>query len=247
MSERKLKKQIVLSDYDGTIYITETDMEKNIKNIKEYRELGGKFVIVTGRSKTSVSNVIKKYHIPCDYVISNNGAIVFDAFGKKIYEQTINADVSSKIVNYLNSKENIEVFVYDEEDIVEYSNQQLFKIRAKTFDSELAKNIEDEINTLFGKDVIAHAAFPSMYYNDISHALVDIVSIKAGKEKTIKQLLDILNIKKEQAITIGDGRNDINMIKEYNGYSMITAEEEVKKAASKIFKNVADILEYLKK
>ena len=59
-----------------------------------------------------------------------------------------------------------------------------------------------------------------MYYNDISHALVDIVSIKAGKEKTIKQLLDILNIKKEQAITIGDGRNDINMIKEYNGYSI---------------------------
>ena len=49
MSESKLKKQIVLSDYDGTIYITEADMENNIKCIKEYRELGGKFVIVTGR------------------------------------------------------------------------------------------------------------------------------------------------------------------------------------------------------
>ena len=47
-------------------------------------------------------------------------------------------------------------------------------------------------------------------------------------------------------MTIGDGRNDIEMIKEYNGYSMKTAEEDVKKVASKIFENVSDILESLK-
>lgn len=35
-----LKKQIVFSDYDGTIYINEQDMEKNIKYIEEYRRLG---------------------------------------------------------------------------------------------------------------------------------------------------------------------------------------------------------------
>ena len=55
-----LKKQIVFSDYDGTIYITEENMSRNIKSIEEYRNLGGRFVIVTGRSKTSVSNVIKQ-------------------------------------------------------------------------------------------------------------------------------------------------------------------------------------------
>jgi len=222
-------------------------MERNIKLIKEYTNLGGKFVIITGRSKTSVSGVIEKYNIPYDYIIANNGAIVFEKNFKKIYQQTIKKEISTKIIDYLNKKENIQIFYYDEEDKVEYTNQELLKIRVRTFNHELAKKIENEINSLFKADVIAHAAFPSMYYENIKDAIIDIVSIKAGKEKSIKYLLKMLNIGKEKAITIGDGRNDIAMIKEYNGYSMTTAEEDVKKAASKIFDNIADAIEYLKK
>lgn len=30
----KIKKEIVFSDYDGTIYVTEEDMEKNIMDIR---------------------------------------------------------------------------------------------------------------------------------------------------------------------------------------------------------------------
>lgn len=241
-----LDKYIVFSDYDGTIYITEENMKKNIKAIKEYRNYGGKFVIVTGRSKTSVSNVIKQYGIPYDYIISNNGAVVFNNDMEKIYEQAISIDISSKIVEYLKEKKNIEIFFFDDEDKVKYHNQELLKIRIRTSEYELAQTIEDEINSIFKDDVKAHSAFPGMYYDNHDFVIVDIVSKNAGKENAIKKLLDILNIEKEQVITIGDGRNDIGMIKEYNGYSMETAEEEVKKSASKIFKSVADALEYLK-
>lgn len=247
MIDNKLKKQIVFSDYDGTIYITEKDMEKNVKSIEEYRYLGGKFVIVTGRSKSSVRKVIEKYNIPYDYVISNNGAIIFDNAGNKIYEQSISIDVSSKIINYLKSIENIEIYYYNEDDTVEDANLELLKIRVKTNDTNIANDIENKINSLFENEVIAHATFPSMYYDDISYSLVDIVSVKAGKEKAINKLLETLDIQKQQAITIGDGRNDIAMIKEFYGYSMITAEDEVKKVASKIFKSIDEALEDLKK
>lgn len=135
----KLNKQIVFSDYDGTIYITEENMSRNIKAIEEYRNLDGKFVIVTGRSKTSVSNVIKQYNIPYDYIISNNGAVIYNSYMVKIYEQTIPTDISGKIIDYLNTKENIEVFFYDDEDKVEYKNQELLKIRIKTSNYELAR------------------------------------------------------------------------------------------------------------
>lgn len=239
-------KQIVFSDYDGTIYITEEDMGKNVKAIEKYRKNGGKFVIVTGRSKTSVSNVIKQYNIPYDYIISNNGAVIFNSDMAKIYEQAITTDISNKIIDYLNTKENIEIFFYDDEDKVKYHNQEVLKIRIRTSDYELAQTIEDEINSMFEDDVKAHSAFPGMYYDNHDFVIVDIVSKNAGKENAIKKLLDILNIKKEQVVTIGDGRNDIGMINEYNGYSMETAEEDVKKSASKIFKSVADALKYLK-
>lgn len=37
------------------------------------------------------------------------------------------------------------------------------------------------------------------------------------------------------------------MIKEYNGFSMMTAEEGAKEVASMIFENVADVLDYISK
>lgn len=241
-----MRKKIVFSDYDGTIYITEENMLKNIKSIEEYRNLGGKFVIVTGRSKTSISNVIKQYNMPYDYIISNNGAVIFNSDMVKMYEQVINTDILSKIVDYLKTKENIEIFFYDDEDKIEYHNQEILKLRIKTSDYELAQTIEDEINNMFKDDVKAHSAFPGMYYDNHNFVLVDIVSKNAGKENAIKKLLDILNIDKEQVVTIGDGRNDIGMIKEYKGFSMETAEDDVKRSASKIFESIADALEYLK-
>ena len=38
---------------------------------------------------------------------------------QKIYEQSISIDISNKIIEYLNTKQNIEVFFYDDEDQVE--------------------------------------------------------------------------------------------------------------------------------
>lgn len=248
MTIENIKKQIVFSDYDGTIYITEEDMTRNVNAIKEYRSLGGKFVIITGRSTVSINKVIKKYDISYDYIISNNGAVIFNSDMVKIYEQPISKEVSSKILEYLKLKENkqnIEISLYDENDKVQDYEKELLKIRVKTSDYKLAQNIENDINNIFKNDVKAHSAFPSMYYDDQNFVVVDIVSKNAGKEKAIKRLLEILEIEKEQVVTIGDGRNDIDMIKEYKGYSMETAEEEVKKSASKIFKTVADILEEL--
>ncbi len=242
-----MKKQIVFSDYDGTIYITEENMSKNIKSIEEYRNLGGKFVIVTGRSKTSVSNVIKQYNIPYDYIISNNGAVIFNSDMVKIYEKAIATDISSKIIDYLKTKENIEIFFYDDEDKVEYHNQELLKLQIRTSDYELAQTIEDEINDIFKEYVKAHSAFPGMYYDNHDFVIVDVVSKDAGKDNAIKKLIEMLKIDKKYVATIGDGRNDISMIKEYNGFSMMTAEEGAQEVASMIFENVADVLDYISK
>lgn len=239
-------KKIVFSDYDGTIHIEEKDMEKNIKAIEKYRNLGGKFVIVTGRSKASIYREIAKYQMKYDYLILNNGSIIFDNKGNKIYEQFINPNISSKIIKYLQNKSNIKILYYDENDDVEFTNQKLFKIRIKASDQEMIKEMEKEINFLYKDEILAHASFPSRYYDSVDD-LMDIVSIKAGKEKAIDELLKILNIKTEEAATVGDGRNDIEMIKQYNGYSMETAEYEVKQVASKIFKNISDILKYIER
>lgn len=241
----KLKKRLVFSDYDGTIYIPNTDMGRNVKLIEEYQSLGGKFIIVTGRSKQSITEVVQKYNMKYDYIISNNGAVAFDSVGNKIYKQEIKPEDSNEIIKYLNTKSNIEILFYDERDKIDYCNQDLLKIRAKSYDIDLVEKIEKEVNELFGDKVIAHTNFPAMYYDNIKFAITDIVSIEAGKEKTIEQLLKILQVEVEDVVTVGDGRNDIGMIKKYNGYSMATAERDVKDVATKIFNSIAEVMEYL--
>lgn len=222
-------------------------MKNNVKAIQKYRNYGGKFVIVTGRSKASINKVITQYNIPYDYIISNNGAVIFDKDNVKLYEQSIIPEDTNKIIEYLKSKENIEIFFYDDKDKVEYNNQKLLKIRIRTFDYKLAQNIENEINSIFKYEVKAHSSFPEMYYDNIKFVIIDVVSKNAGKENAIKELIKRLKIEKEKVATIGDGRNDIAMIKEYNGYSMVSAEKGAKKAADIIFESVADVLEYIMK
>lgn len=146
----------------------------------------------------------KPDNITYDYIICNNGAVIFNKDMKKIYEQVITTDISNKIIAYLKTKENIEMFFYDNEDNVEYHNQELLKLRIKTLDYELAQTIEDEVNNFFKDDVKAHSTFPGMYYDNFDLEIVDIVSKSAGKENAIKKLLDILNIEKEQVVNISD-------------------------------------------
>lgn len=82
---------------------------------------------------------------------------------------------------------------------------------------------EIEINDIFKEHVKAHSAFPGMYYDNHDFVIVDVVSKDAGKDNAIKKLIEMLKIDKKYVATIGDGRNDISMIKEYNGFSMMTA------------------------
>lgn len=241
-----MDKKIVISDYDGTIFIRESDMKRNVESIEKYRKSGGKFVIATGRSKTSIDKVIEKYGIQYDYMILNNGSIILGNDGNKIYEQFIMPEVSFKIVKYLEYKANIEVLFYDENDKVKYNGQKLLKIRVKTVNREKTKELENEINYLFGDEVLAHANFLANYYDYSDYDHIDIVSIHAGKEKGIAWLLEWLNIRKEEVVTVGDAENDIEMIKQYNGYSMETAEESVKKIATMVFTNISEVFEYIK-
>lgn len=242
-----ISKKILFSDYDGTLYIKENEMKENIKAINEYRKNGGIFVITTGRSKESIDKQIKKYNIKYDYIILNNGAIILDREGNKIWKQFIEPDISFEIIKYLQNKFDVEVLCYTDKDKIMYNNQRLLKIRAITLNREKTKEIVNEINYFWENQVRAYANFETNCYDYMNYEHVDIVSIKAGKERAISKLLELLNIKKDEAVTIGDGNNDIEMIRKYNGYSMETADNNVKKFASKVFNNISEVVKYISK
>ena len=58
---------------------------------------------------------------------------------------------------------------------------------------------------------------------------LEIVNVKVNKAVAINKLLNLLNVDTAEIYTIGDGYSDIEMIKQYDGYCMKDAIDELKK------------------
>ena len=105
--------KLLASDFDGTLNYGDTIMEEDLEAIKAWKEAGNEFVIVTGRSYESLKKQLDRYDLPVDYVVSNNGGMIYDGSGKELmanYLDTITAvdilyamheisDVASYVVN----------------------------------------------------------------------------------------------------------------------------------------------------
>ncbi len=83
--------KILISDFDKTFYTENYD--NNIKLINEFVNAGNKFVIATGRSYTSIKKEINKYNIPYNYLICNNGSVIFNEQDEIIYKYPISEEI----------------------------------------------------------------------------------------------------------------------------------------------------------
>lgn len=82
----------------------------------------------------------------------------------------------------------------------------------------------------------------SYLVRDGDHYLVEIVSSKASKSLMIEKILVREEIKKDNVFTIGDGVNDIDMIRKYNGYRVKNACEELEFITNRVIDNVRDLI-----
>ena len=61
--------KLLVSDFDGTLFIDYPSLEKNIHAIQRFREEGNLFVINSGRNYTSLMKEIKQYQMDLKYSI----------------------------------------------------------------------------------------------------------------------------------------------------------------------------------
>ena len=238
--------KLFVSDYDMTLYINEHIDEKVFEAIKKWRDEGNIFVIATGRNKFSIFEQIEKYNIGFDYLIANNGALIFDAeseaykviksvfdkFGATVEITTDECIISvhSKLKNDILYSDAFKIGkIIDIEEIDSIKN--IIQINKMTNDIEKTKTVADFINDNF-KEVVAYGNIRT----------VDIVDKKVNKASGIAFLENKLKNKIEKIFTAGDSNNDIDMIKKYDGYVQINAGENIKKITGKYFSLISDIM-----
>ncbi len=204
-------KKILISDYDGTFYQNDLDIKKNIDKVNEFRTLGNLFVLATGRSYVDLKQKIDKYEIPYDYLILNHGALLLSKDLEIIKVFTLDKELSDSILDYANNNKDI----YDVVLINTFKKRvddtsNVVKIMLKLYSYEKAFEVKNYIDE-------SYTNIRSYIVRDEDYYLVEIVSSEASKSFMIEKILEKEKIVKKNVFTIGDGINDIDIIKNYNG------------------------------
>ncbi len=246
--------KIVVLDIDGTLVNSDRVVtEKTKEYIKKATEKGVKFCLASGRPPSGILPVAKEIGLDKmgGYMLGyNGGACVNCETMEVLYETFIKSDEMSKIHAYGN-EHNIPMMTYDGNTLListeetEYIKEEAgingFVIKKAddflkevTFDfpkvlftdhSEELDKHEEAIKTLLPQFEV----FRSMPY------FLEVCPKNIHKATGIQRVIEILGIKQEEVIAVGDGFNDYTMI-EYAGLgvAMGNAHDGVKAIANYI-------------
>ena len=257
----------VFSDIDGTILNNKGEVTKYTKEL--IRESRLFFTLVSARSPQKMDKIIDELGIGGIH-IAFNGAIIFKRENdKNIILNSLPLDynfVKKLIFDIRGRFPNIGISLYDEKSwnvdlvnsIIEQekrivhvdynlvnfndyfaSNEYLvYKVSFIENDIDIFNKLIDYMRVNYSQDEISVQKSLSGYL-EITHA-------NAQKAIGIEYIMNLHNIKKENALAFGDGQNDLSMFKSV-GYAiaMENASDEVKKYANFITKsNIEDGVAY---
>ncbi len=224
--------KIIVSDFDNTFYTAE--YEKNVQLIKSFIEKGNKFIIATGRPIYLLKPDIEDYNLDCSYIVCNDGGVIFDSEGKKIFEENIDKEVAKEVYELLSKDDNFEeVFIDTALNFSKDINDTFNAILALPKDKKIAQKQIDELME----------KYPSIQ-GYISHRWLNILNKNSSKGNAIKMLMNMNNWSYDDVITIGDNYNDISMLENFNSF-IIKGDKNIEDKAKYVVNNFKEMLEII--
>jgi HAD superfamily hydrolase (TIGR01484 family) len=237
-------KSILFSDYDFTLceHGNPDVFFDNLKAIEKWRKAENYFAIATGRGEESLLSAWPDCHQYCNFLILCDGSIIKDRHGKLVYADRFGADLANRLSTALLSAN----FISDYAFICFNDTKESPTIEASTCKIRLWFNdladyavAEKILTTKFADDITA-IAYRDVAFNDdharlpwvsasMSH-IIEVTRSDTDKSTGIKRLLDTIGVHDpKRIITIGDDKNDITMIKSFDGYVVENGNPEVLK------------------
>ncbi len=242
--------RIIASDYDGTLNHKGITAEK-INAIEKWRESGNLFVLVTGRGAEDALKIRDEKPFPCDYILSQNGAVIMNSDGNVLCHKVCNAEISKPFLEeifklgclwgcvhsdkeffyvYADVKKAKENKAYTIENMPEIPFVTQINTALKSFDE--AQNVTLHIKNKFSGEL-----------NPLQNGnCIDIVPFGMDKAEGIYMLLDIVGGTKDDVIAVGDNINDAAMIKEFYSYAMENGVDYIKSIANHTTEGVTELI-----
>lgn len=245
--------KLIACDLDGTLLDNNKEVSTNtINRINNLLNQGLLFVIATGRPFTGTKRYCDLFNKNMPVILYNGSIVRMSKTNELLFNVSLDKEDAKKIINIINEHQGTYIYWKDEIPFVnridDYINDyvKISKVTPKIdpkgdydnitkiiwFDEN--KNLLHFEETLFGDlDKVNHFTSEAIY--------LEFVNKRASKEKALESICDYYKIKKEDVITIGDGNNDIGLIKYAGlGVAMDNAKDNVKRAAKFITKSNND-------
>lgn len=219
--------RILVTDYDNTLELhydfTDNDaiLKRNITAINKFMK-NNILCIATGRHFDAIYKTLMENNIEFNYLCANNGAELYDKnykllFCLPIYEHDLKTLMGLDKEVFFRNPCNSELI----------SSANLY-----IYNSDEYEEIRDFLNNNLKESFIEYK-FPK----------IKIINKKCNKVNIIDIIKIIEKIEDEKIYTIGDDINDIEMILKYNGYSLMTANQEVKSVAIRLYDELNELIE----
>lgn len=222
---------ILASDFDGTIFIEGKISKKDIQAIRDFQAAGNLFVLVTGRSFSSLLPLIENKIAP-NAVIANNGGHIFVNNGRleEVFKAEIPLLKAKRFLDYYLKHIPNEIVIFTE-------NKKLKNL----------ENINEEIMALA---IYSDKEITNYFQDDFdfhySIGVIDVVKKGINKQRGIDIIKKYYSIN-EEVIAIGDDYNDIDFLKNTpNSYTLdYVRNDKVRKAANFSVNSVAELIRNL--
>lgn len=247
--------RIVVSDYDGTLYEKGQLVGDVVGAVTAWRNKGNRFGIATGRDFSMTRPEIERWQIPADFVVCINGAAVYDADYSLLASHLLDDDMIPVILAHpageaslhyqLSGLEPLRVHLRADShfwganiQFERVTREQAFAVK-NIGQISLAYKTQEEsekwtnaINNDLGDRVHAHR----------NKHMIDVTRFDVNKAKGVASVLEAKGWSEDSVTAIGDGTNDIPMIRAYSGYVVEGATEDVQSIGNRQFKNVPELL-----
>lgn len=251
------KIKLIASDLDGTLLTSNKEITPRLqKALLSIHEMDIFFVPSTGRPFEALPTCIKELPF-LKYVITSNGAAVYDAEKKKnLFRSLLNSEAVTSTVQitknlpiiiefFIDGKAYISQETFNHLPSFQLSQTHMEYIRAtRTPIPNFFEKMEEHKNQLENINLVFHdmnlrkqiwdalKATGNASVTASSPQNIEITSLLATKAHALSRLCKELNIPRENVLAMGDRDNDLPMLQFAGiGVAMENGEEHIKKAA----------------
>ena len=244
--------KLIISDVDGTLLNSSQQLTKRVEQaIAKVETAGVRFLLATGKARGPWYEAIKHRIGPCKHGVFLQGLAVYDDRGNLIYQRTLEIDVIRDVVALADSA-GLTVTSYCGQRILasKVNNQtdrlKFYKepdVEAVGFLPDALKDISTHKLIFMGDQSVIDRIRPeaeALFKGRASlttalEGMLEVLPLNASKGHGVEWLLNHLKVDPVNVMALGDGENDIEMLKLVGlGVAMGQAKAIVKSSAKVI-------------